>query len=54
VLERCGSRLEDFDVAIAAHAASTDAVLVTHDRALGTRIPDVIVEDWSEPLAIEP
>ena len=46
-LEKRGQRIEDMDAAIAAHARAADTVLVTADRALITRIPGVIVEDWS-------
>ena len=35
------------DAAIAADAFAADAVLVTADRTHMTRIPGVIVEDWS-------
>jgi len=45
-LERLGTRVEDIDVAIAAHAVATDAVLVTTDRDHMTRMPGVTVEDW--------
>lgn len=45
-LEAKGQRLEDFDLAIAAHALATDAILVTANvRHLG-RIPDLTIEDW--------
>ncbi len=45
-LEEKGQRLEDFDLAIAAHALATDAILVTANvRHLG-RIPDLSMEDW--------
>ncbi len=47
VLERRGERLEDFDVAIAAHALASGATLVTADRAHMPRIPGLDVEDWS-------
>ena len=45
-LEKQGTRLEDIDVAIAAHALATDAVLVTTDRDHMTRVPGVTIEDW--------
>jgi len=45
-LEARGQRLEDFDLAIAAHALATDAILVTANvRHLG-RIPDLPIENW--------
>jgi tRNA(fMet)-specific endonuclease VapC len=47
-LERAGTRLEDFDVAVAAHALSAGAVLVTANlRHLG-RIPGLRIEDWAK------
>ena len=46
-LEKRGTRIEDIDAAIAARAVATGAVLVTADRAHMTRIPGVVVEDWS-------
>jgi tRNA(fMet)-specific endonuclease VapC len=47
-LEKRGQRIEDFDAAIAAHAVAAGATLVTANRAQMTRVPDLIVEDWSE------
>lgn len=45
-LEARGQRLEDFDLAIAAHALATDAVLVSANlRHLGG-IDDLEIEDW--------
>jgi tRNA(fMet)-specific endonuclease VapC len=46
-LERRGARIEDFDAAIAAHALSLDATLVTADVEHMTRVPGVRVEDWT-------
>ena len=48
-LERRGQRLEDFDVAIAAHALALDAILVSSDAGLQDRIPGLRVEDWWTP-----
>jgi tRNA(fMet)-specific endonuclease VapC len=46
-LERAGARLDDFDIAIAAHARALDATLVTANvRHLG-RVPGLRVEDWT-------
>ena len=45
-LEAKGQRLEDFDLAIAAHALATDAILVTADVRHVTRIPHLAVESW--------
>jgi tRNA(fMet)-specific endonuclease VapC len=46
-LERRGERLEDFDLAAAAHAIAERAVLVTADRRHLPRVPDLTVEDWA-------
>jgi len=47
-LERAGTRLEDFDLAVAAHALASGAVLVTANvRHLG-RIPGLSIEDWAK------
>lgn len=46
-LEQRGRRLEDFDVAIAAHAVAHDAVLVTADGDHMRRIAGLTIEDWS-------
>lgn len=46
-LERRGSRIEDFDAAIAAHALANDAVLVTANRDHMARVPGLQIEDWS-------
>jgi len=45
-LERRGTRIEDFDAAIAAHALALDAILVTANLDHMTRIPGLRVEDW--------
>jgi tRNA(fMet)-specific endonuclease VapC len=47
LLEKRGTRLEDFDLAIAAHALADDATLVTADAKHMMRIPGLTVEDWS-------
>jgi tRNA(fMet)-specific endonuclease VapC len=46
-LERAGKRIEDFDVAVAAHAMAEGATLVTANLRHMTRIPGLQVEDWS-------
>ena len=46
-LERRGARLEDFDLAIAAHALAMNAALVTANTGHMTRVPGLRVEDWS-------
>jgi tRNA(fMet)-specific endonuclease VapC len=45
-LERKGQRLEDFDVAIAAHAVAHNAILVTSNVAHMSGIAGLEVEDW--------
>ena len=47
-LERRGTRIEDFDAAIAAHAAALGSTLVTANRAHMARIPGLKIEDWTE------
>lgn len=46
-LERAGARIEDLDVAIAAHARALGAVLVTADGRHMSRIDGLTIEDWS-------
>jgi tRNA(fMet)-specific endonuclease VapC len=49
-LERKGRRIEDFDVAIAAHAVAHDATLVTGNVKHMAGVPALLVEDWmAEP-----
>lgn len=45
-LERRGTRIEDFDAAIAAHALALDATLVTADLGHMVRVPGLRIEDW--------
>ena len=45
-LERRGTRIEDFDAAIAAHALALDATLVTANLDHMTRVPGLQIEDW--------
>lgn len=46
-LERRGTRIEDFDAAIAAHALALDATLVTANVVHLSRVPGLRVEDWT-------
>jgi tRNA(fMet)-specific endonuclease VapC len=46
-LERRGQRIEDFDIAIAAHALARGEVLVTANLDHMARVPGLTVEDWS-------
>jgi len=46
-LKKKGQRIEDFDAAIAAHATSQDATLVSANKRDMARIPGVKLEDWS-------
>ena len=49
-LERAGTRLEDMDLAIAAHALARDATLVSDNVAHRSRITDLRIENWrTEP-----
>lgn len=48
-LERRGLRLEDFDVAIAAHALASKAVLVTDNISHMERIRGLELENWRQP-----
>lgn len=47
-LERRGTRLEDFDVAVAAHAVALEATLVTDNLAHMRRVKGLAVENWRE------
>ena len=47
-LERRGTRIEDFDAAIAAHALALEATLVTANVVHMIRVPGLRVEDWSQ------
>jgi tRNA(fMet)-specific endonuclease VapC len=49
MLERRGQPIEDFDVAIAAHAVGDNVVLVTTDAKHMSRVPGITIEDWSRP-----
>jgi tRNA(fMet)-specific endonuclease VapC len=46
-LERAGQLIEDFDIAIAAHARANNAILVTANAKHMERIDDLEIEDWS-------
>ena len=47
-LERIGARIDDFDVAIAAHAVALGAVLATANTRHFGRISGLQVEDWTK------
>jgi len=47
-LERRGQRIEDLDVAVAAHALAVGGTLVTADHRHLTRVPELEVVDWQE------
>lgn len=47
-LEKEGLQVEDFDVAIAAHARVRNAVLVTANVKHMSRVAGLVVEDWSD------
>jgi tRNA(fMet)-specific endonuclease VapC len=46
-LERRGERLDDMDLAIAAHALASGATLVTADQTHMNRIAGLAIENWS-------
>lgn len=46
-LEAAGTRIEDFDAAIAAHALANRAVLVTGNVRHMARIRGLVLEDWT-------
>ena len=46
-LDRLGTRIEDFDASIAAHALALDATLVTANVDHMIRVPGLRVADWS-------
>jgi tRNA(fMet)-specific endonuclease VapC len=48
-LERKGRRIEDFDIAVAAHALANDATLVTTNVKHMAGVPDLLIEDWRAP-----
>jgi tRNA(fMet)-specific endonuclease VapC len=45
-LERRGTRIEDFDAAIAAHALASGSTVVTANHAHMARVPELQIEDW--------
>jgi tRNA(fMet)-specific endonuclease VapC len=45
-LERRGTKIEDFDAAVAAHALAVQATLVTANLDHMTRVPGLRTEDW--------
>lgn len=47
-LERRGQRIDDFDIAIAAHALSIDATVVTRNLRHFERMDGVVVETWRD------
>jgi tRNA(fMet)-specific endonuclease VapC len=49
LLEKRGARVDDFDVAIAAHALALGATLVSENLRHFGRITGLAVESWSEP-----
>lgn len=46
-LQRRGTRIEDFDVAIAAHARAREAIRVTANLGHMIRVPGLRAEDWA-------
>jgi tRNA(fMet)-specific endonuclease VapC len=50
-LERKGKGIEDFDVAVAAHAVAMGGILVTANLKHMTRVSGLEIEDWQKDLA---
>jgi tRNA(fMet)-specific endonuclease VapC len=50
-LERRRVRLEDFDVAVAAHAVAMGATVVTANVKHMSRVRGLVVENWRRPLS---
>lgn len=50
LLEARGERIEDFDVAIAAHATVIGATLVSSDARHLPRIPGLAIERWAAAI----
>ena len=48
-LEKAGQLIEDFDIAIAAHAVAHGAILVSANSKHMERIANLRLEDWLEP-----
>jgi predicted nucleic acid-binding protein len=49
LLERKGRPIEDFDVAIAAHAVVNTATLVSANVKHMAGVPNLLIEDWLSP-----
>jgi tRNA(fMet)-specific endonuclease VapC len=49
-LKREGNIIGNYDLQIAAHARSIDAVIVTNNTREFSRVPDLTVEDWLEKI----
>ena len=47
-LDRRGTRIEDFDAAMAAHALAINATLVTANLEHMTRVSGLQIEDWGQ------
>lgn len=48
-MEKKGQRVDDFDLAVAAHALAAGATLATSNLRHFARLPGLAVEDWSAP-----
>lgn len=51
-LEAAGTPIGHMDMLIAASALAEDCVVVSHSMAHFTRVPGLVVEDWSSPQKI--
>jgi tRNA(fMet)-specific endonuclease VapC len=47
-LERKGQRIEDFDLAVAAHAIHSDSAVATGNVKHFERVPGLAIEDWGK------
>ncbi len=48
-LERKGDPIGPLDTMIAAHAVSINATLITHNKREFSRVPNLRIEDWTQP-----
>jgi tRNA(fMet)-specific endonuclease VapC len=51
-LERRATKIEDFDLAVAAHALVQGSVLVTANVKHLARVPELVIEDWSQSPSV--
>jgi tRNA(fMet)-specific endonuclease VapC len=49
-LEKKGTPIGPLDLMIAAHAQSSNAILVTNNKKEFLRVPELEIEDWTHPV----